>query len=128
MRGELDFAESLNRRVATLAGLPAEVLEEVGEQIELTPGARTTLRTLRRLGFHCGIVSGGFRQVIEPLAHELEMDFVAANELEIVDGKLTGRVVGPDHRPARKSQGAEGFRATGRGADGADGGRRRWRQ
>jgi phosphoserine phosphatase len=95
MSGELDFAESLNRRVATLAGLPAEVLEEVGEQIELTPGARTTLRTLRRLGFHCGIVSGGFRQVIDPLAHELKMDFVAANELEIVDGKLTGRVVGP---------------------------------
>ncbi|MGZ6780679.1 MAG: phosphoserine phosphatase SerB [Mycobacterium sp.] len=95
MRGELDFTESLNRRVATLAGLPAEVLEEVGEQIELTPGARTTLRTLRRLGFHCGMVSGGFRQVIEPLAHELEMDFVAANQLEIIDGKLTGRVVGP---------------------------------
>jgi phosphoserine phosphatase len=95
MRGELDFAESLHRRVATLAGLPAEVLEEVGEQIELTPGARTTLRTLRRLGYHCGIVSGGFRQVIDPLAHELMMDFVAANELEIVDGKLTGRVIGP---------------------------------
>ena len=94
MRGELDFAESLHRRVATLAGLPAEVLDEVAEQIELTPGARTTIRTLRRLGFHCGIVSGGFRQVIEPLAHELMMDFVAANELEIVDGKLTGRVVG----------------------------------
>ena len=47
------------------------------------------------MGFHCGIVSGGFRQVIEPLAHELEMDFVAANQLEIVDGKLTGRVIGP---------------------------------
>jgi phosphoserine phosphatase len=95
MRGELDFAESLHRRVATLAGLPAEVLEDVGEQIELTPGARTTLRTLRRLGYHCGIVSGGFRQVIDPLAHELEMDFVAANELEIIEGKLTGRVIGP---------------------------------
>jgi phosphoserine phosphatase len=95
MRGELDFAESLHRRVATLAGLPAEVLDDVGEQIELTPGARTTLRTLRRLGYHCGIVSGGFRQVIDPLAHELKMDFVAANELEIVDGKLTGRVIGP---------------------------------
>jgi phosphoserine phosphatase len=94
MRGELDFAESLHRRVATLAGLPAEVLDDVADKIELTPGARTTLRTLRRLGFHCGIVSGGFRQVIDPLAHELEMDFVAANELEIVDGKLTGRVVG----------------------------------
>jgi phosphoserine phosphatase len=94
MRGELDFAESLHRRVATLAGLPAEVLDEVADQIELTPGARTTIRTLRRLGFHVGVVSGGFRQVIDPLAHELELDFVAANELEIVDGKLTGRVIG----------------------------------
>ncbi|MCZ8380466.1 phosphoserine phosphatase SerB [Mycobacterium sp. CPCC 205372] len=94
MRGELDFAESLHRRVATLAGLPAEVLDEVAEQLELTPGARTTIRTLRRLGYHCGVVSGGFRQVIEPLAHELMLDYVAANELEIVDGKLTGRVVG----------------------------------
>jgi phosphoserine phosphatase len=94
MRGELDFAESLHRRVATLAGLPATVLDDVADQIELTPGARTTLRTLRRLGFHCGIVSGGFRQVIDPLAHELEMDFVAANQLEIVDGTLTGRVIG----------------------------------
>lgn len=94
MRGELDFAESLHKRVATLAGLPAEVLDQVADQIELTPGARTTIRTLRRLGYHCGIVSGGFRQVIEPLAHDLMMDFVAANELEIVDGKLTGRVIG----------------------------------
>ena len=95
MRGELDFAESLRQRVATLKGLPATVLEEVADELELTPGARTTLRTLRRLGFHCGVVSGGFRQVIEPLAHELMLDFVAANELEIVDGVLTGHVVGP---------------------------------
>ncbi|WP_454789361.1 phosphoserine phosphatase SerB [Mycolicibacterium lutetiense] len=94
MRGELDFAESLHRRVATLAGLPASVLDDVAEQVELTPGARTTIRTLRRLGFHCGVVSGGFRQVIEPLAHELMLDYVAANELEIIDGKLTGRVIG----------------------------------
>ena len=94
MRGELDFAESLRQRVATLKGLPVSVLDEVGEELELTPGARTTLRTLRRLGFHCGVVSGGFRQVIEPLAHELMLDFVAANELEVVDGLLTGRLVG----------------------------------
>ena len=94
MRGELDFAESLHRRVATLAGLPAEVLDEVGEQLELTPGARTTIRTLRRLGYHVGVVSGGFRQVIDPLAHDLMLDFVAANQLEIVDGKITGRVLG----------------------------------
>jgi len=95
MRGELDFAESLRERVATLAGLPASVVDEVADEIELTPGARTTLRTLRRLGYHCGVVSGGFRQVIEPLAEELMLDFVAANHLEIVDGKLTGRVTGP---------------------------------
>jgi phosphoserine phosphatase len=95
MRGELDFAESLHHRVATLAGLPAGVIDEVAQQIELTPGARTTLRTLRRLGFKCGVVSGGFRQVIAPLADELKLDFVAANELEVVDGELTGRVIGP---------------------------------
>jgi phosphoserine phosphatase len=95
MRGELDFAESLERRVATLAGLPATVIDEVADQLELMPGARTTLRTLRRLGYHCGVVSGGFRRIIDPLAHELMLDFVAANELEIVDGILTGRVVGP---------------------------------
>ncbi|OBB68915.1 phosphoserine phosphatase SerB [Mycobacterium sp. 852014-50255_SCH5639931] len=95
MRGELDFAQSLEQRVATLAGLPATVIGEVADQLELMPGARTTLRTLRRLGFHCGVVSGGFRGIIEPLAEELMLDYVAANELEIVDGKLTGRVVGP---------------------------------
>jgi len=93
MRGELDFAESLHRRVATLAGLPAEVLEEVGSR---SSDARRTHHPahVAALGYHCGIVSGGFRQVIDPLAHELQMDFVAANELEIVDGKLTGRVIG----------------------------------
>jgi phosphoserine phosphatase len=109
MRGELDFAESLHRRVATLAGLPAEVLDEVAEEIELTPGARTTIRTLRRLGFHCGVVSGGFRQVIDPLAHELMLDFVAANELEIVDGKLTGRVTGPVIDRAGKAKALRDF-------------------
>lgn len=94
MRGELDFAQSLHQRVATLAGLPAEVVDEVAESLVLTPGARTTIRTLHRLGYRCGVVSGGFRQVIEPLAHELELDFVRANTLEIIDGRLTGRVVG----------------------------------
>lgn len=95
MRGELDFAESLQRRVATLAGLPATVMDEVAAQLELMPGARTTVRTLQRLGFRCGVVSGGFRRIIEPLARELMLDYVAANELEIVDGILTGRVIGP---------------------------------
>lgn len=94
MRGEIDFTESLHRRVATLAGLDASVIDDVADELELTPGARTTIRTLRRLGYHCGVVSGGFRQVIDGLAHDLELDFVKANTLEIVDGKLTGRVIG----------------------------------
>jgi phosphoserine phosphatase len=109
MRGEIDFAESLHQRVATLAGLPEEVLDEVAGQLELTPGARTTIRTLRRLGFHCGVVSGGFRQVIDPLAHDLMLDFVAANELEIVDAHLTGRVVGPVVDRAGKAKALRDF-------------------
>ncbi|WP_067971216.1 phosphoserine phosphatase SerB [Mycolicibacter icosiumassiliensis] len=109
MRGELDFAESLHHRVSTLAGLPVGVVDEVAAQIELTPGARTTVRTLRRLGFKCGVVSGGFRQVIEPLAAELQLDFVAANELEILDGKLTGRVVGPVVDRAGKAEALREF-------------------
>lgn len=94
MRGELDFTQSLHERVAALAGLDAAVVDEVAASLELTPGARTTIRTLHRLGYHCGLVSGGFRQVIDGLAHELELDFVRANTLEIVDGHLTGRVIG----------------------------------
>lgn len=111
MRGELDFAQSLHQRVATLKGLPAELLDEVGAEIELTPGARTTIRTLRRLGFHCGVVSGGFRQVIQPLADDLMLDFVAANHLEIVDGKLTGRVVGEVIDRAGKAKALRNFAA-----------------
>jgi len=111
MRGELDFAQSLHQRVATLEGLPAELLDEVGAEIELTPGARTTIRTLRRLGFHCGVVSGGFRQVIQPLADDLMLDFVAANQLEIVDGKLTGRVVGEVIDRAGKAKALRNFAA-----------------
>ncbi|MCP2177253.1 phosphoserine phosphatase SerB [Williamsia maris] len=95
MRGELDFAESLHERVKALTGLDASILDEVASSLELTPGARTTIRTLHRLGYHCGLVSGGFRQVIDGLAHELELDFVRANTLEIDDdNKLTGRVIG----------------------------------
>ncbi|WP_328603896.1 phosphoserine phosphatase SerB [Amycolatopsis sp. NBC_00345] len=94
MRGELNFTESLERRVSLLAGLPATVLDEVAASLELMPGARTTVRTLKRMGFRCGVVSGGFTQVIDHLVDDLGLDFAAANELEIVDGKLTGRVAG----------------------------------
>jgi phosphoserine phosphatase len=94
MNGELDFAESLRKRVAALEGLPVEVLDEVREALELTPGARTLIRTLKRLGFRCGIVSGGFTQITDPLAELLGLDFAAANTLEVADDRLTGRLVG----------------------------------
>ena len=94
MNGELDFAESLRARVGALAGLPVEVLDEVREHLVLTPGARTLIRTLQRLGFRCGIVSGGFTQITDPLAETLGLDFAAANTLEVADGKLTGGLVG----------------------------------
>ncbi|MDO5032994.1 phosphoserine phosphatase SerB [Corynebacterium sp.] len=94
MRGELDFEESLRERVATLAGLPASVIEETAKDLTLTPGVRTTIRTLKRMGYRVAVVSGGFIQVLEDLAKELDLDYVRANTLEIVDGHLTGRVVG----------------------------------
>ncbi|HZM65412.1 MAG TPA: phosphoserine phosphatase SerB, partial [Nakamurella sp.] len=94
MRGELDFAESLGARVAMLEGLDAAVLDQVGASLVLTPGARTTVRTLKRLGYRCGIVSGGFTQITRHLVDELDLDFAAANTLEVLDGRLTGRLVG----------------------------------
>ena len=95
MAGTLDFSEALAKRLALLAGLDAAVLDEVGAGLVLTPGARTLMRTLKRLGYVTAAVSGGFTRVIEPLAAELGIDHVAANELEVVDGRLTGRLVGP---------------------------------
>ena len=95
MGGQLDFATALRERVALLAGLDQRVLDEVRAELRLAPGARTLIRTLRRLGYRCGIVSGGFVQVIEPLAAELGIDYVAANTLEIRSGALTGRLAGP---------------------------------
>lgn len=94
MRGELDFAESLHARVAVLEGLPVEVLDDVRAAIRLTPGARTLVRTLKRLGFTVGVVSGGFIEVVRPLADELGITYAQANTLEVADGKLTGRMLG----------------------------------
>jgi phosphoserine phosphatase len=95
MRGELDFAAALRERVALLAGLDASVIGEVRAELRLAPGARTLIRTLRRLGYRCGIVSGGFTQFTDVLAADLDLDYAAANTLEIADGKLTGQVTGP---------------------------------
>ena len=94
MRGELDFEQALRHRVSRLEGLDASVLDEVYDAIELTPGVRTMVRTLRRLGYRFAIVSGGFSQITDRLAEDLGIHYSRANELEIVDGKLTGRIVG----------------------------------
>ncbi|SDX66599.1 phosphoserine phosphatase [Amycolatopsis xylanica] len=111
MRGELNFSESLIKRVALLEGLPASVLKDVADSLELTPGARTTVRTLKRMGFRCGVVSGGFLTIIDNLVEDLGLDFAAANELEIVDGKLTGRVVGEIVDRAGKATALQRFAA-----------------
>ena len=94
MGGELDFRQSLEARVATLAGLESSAVERARSRVVLTPGARTFIRTLKRLGFRVAIVSGGFTNVTDLLAEELELDHAYANSLEIIDGRLTGRVVG----------------------------------
>ncbi len=94
MAGELDFAQSLHQRVACLEGLPVEVLDRTRDAVRLTPGARTLVRTLTRLGFTVALVSGGFAEIVEPLADELGIRLTTANRLEVVDGRLTGRVLG----------------------------------
>jgi phosphoserine phosphatase len=94
MSGDIDFAEALRRRVALLAGLPTSVLDDVRSRLRLTPGARTLLRTLQRLGYVPAVVSGGFVEVLAPLMAELKVEYLAANRLEIVDEKLTGHIVG----------------------------------
>lgn len=94
MHGELDFAASLQARVQLLSGADISLLDQVKNEITLTPGARTLIRTLHKLGHKVGVVSGGFLDVIEPLLQELEIDFYRANKLEIIDGKITGRLEG----------------------------------
>ena len=94
MAGEIDFSESLHRRVALLAGLPDTVLDTVRDRVRLTPGARTLCRTLNRLGYRIALVSGGFTQVVAPIARQLGVEDLHANTLEIENGFLTGRVVG----------------------------------
>lgn len=94
MRGELDFEGSLRQRVALLKGLPVTALDDVREQIVLMRGARTLMRTLHRLGYTTAIVSGGFSQITDALAADLGIDHARANELEVVDGHLTGNIVG----------------------------------
>lgn len=102
MNGELDFEQSLRARVKMLKGLSEKQVHEVLDEIRLTPGAATLCRTLNRLGFHIALVSGGFNQIVEPLAARMGVEHYRANELEIVDGLVTGNLVGEViDRPAK---------------------------
>ncbi|GAA0983342.1 Phosphoserine phosphatase [Nocardioides aquaticus] len=109
MAGELDFEESLRERVALLEGVPESALDEVYDGIVLAPGARTMVRTLKRLGYRFAIVSGGFTQVTDRLADDLGVHFARANELEVVDGRLTGRILGDVVDRAGKARALEEF-------------------
>jgi phosphoserine phosphatase len=104
MRGELDFDESLRRRVRTLAGLPESVLPTIAARLQLTEGAERLLATLRRFGYRTAIISGGFTYFGEYLQQRLAIDHVYANQLEIIDGRLTGRVIGTIVNAQRKAE------------------------
>ena len=94
MAGELDFAESLVQRVATLSGLPESVFADVQSRIKITIGAKETIAAIQASGGKVGAVSGGFTQLLTPLAQILNLDFARANDLEVINGVLTGKVLG----------------------------------
>lgn len=104
MRGELDFAQSLIERVATLAGTPESVFADVYAKVRLSPGIRELIAEAQRRGGKVGVVSGGFHEVLDPIAQDLGLDFWLANRLEVQDGILTGRTVGPIIDAAAKAE------------------------
>ncbi len=95
MAGDMDFTQSLKQRVALLHGLPKSELAKVRAQLTLTRGTRELIKWTHDQGAQFGVVSGGFSQVLRPLLDELGVDRMRANDLEVVDGKLTGKVSGP---------------------------------
>lgn len=103
MRGELDFRASFKERLALLKGLPEEVLEQIAERLPLTEGAETLFAELKRLGYKTAILSGGFTYFAKRLQALLGIDYVYANELEIVDGRLTGVAIEPIVDAQRKA-------------------------
>lgn len=111
MRGELDFSASLQARVALLKGLPVSVIDDVRAQILLTPGARTLVETLKKLGHSVAVVSGGFTEVIEPILKDLSITHYRANTLGVEKGLLTGLVDGPIIDRAAKAQALRDFAA-----------------
>ena len=109
MHGDLDFADSLRARVRLLAGLDEAALTGVRDDLVLARGARTFVRTLKRLDYRIAVVSGGFTQVTDGLVQDLGIDYSAANTLEIVDGRLTGELLGPVVDRAGKADALERF-------------------
>lgn len=104
MNGELDFAESLRERVATLAGLPESVFAEVGARVTVTRGVPEMIAAVQAAGGKVAVVSGGFHELIDPLAARLGLDHWRANRLEVADGVLTGRVIPPIVDAAAKAE------------------------
>ena len=104
MRGELDFEESLRERVATLKGLPASSFTQVREEVTITRGVPELIAGVKAAGGHVGVVSGGFHEILDPIAEYLQLDFWRANRLEVEDGQLTGRVRGQVVDAAAKAQ------------------------
>ncbi len=104
MRGELDFSASFTERLALLKGLDESVLERIAGRLRLTEGAEYLIKALQSLGYRTAILSGGFNYFAHHLQASLGIDYVYANELEIVDGKVTGRVVGPIVDGDRKAE------------------------
>ena len=104
MMGEMDYDRSLRERVGLLRGLDSAVLSEIAENLPLTEGAETLLRVLKRLGYRTAVISGGFSVAAQALQKRLGIDFAWSNTLEIADGKLTGRVLGPIVNAQRKAE------------------------
>ncbi|MCG5051904.1 MAG: phosphoserine phosphatase SerB [Myxococcales bacterium] len=104
MRGEMDYDESLRQRVSLLAGMDARILEQICAELPLTEGAEILVRVLKRLGYRIAVLSGGFSQAAEALKRRLGLDYAFSNQLEIADGRLTGRVTGPIVNAQRKAE------------------------
>lgn len=104
MRGEIDFSESLRERVATLAGTPESVFARTHERVRHTPGIAELIAAVHARGGKVGVVSGGFHEVLDLIAQDLNVDFWRANRLEVIDGELTGRTLGPIIDGAAKAE------------------------
>ena len=109
MRGELDFSQSLIARVALLKGLPDDCISQVQQEIRLTDGAAELVSLLHEKGHYVSLVSGGFSNILQPIVDELKIDFYRANLLEIIDGHLTGKVVGAIIDRAAKAEALKEF-------------------